>query len=210
MEQKDIYSYAYDFISRLIERVDMEAVKSIIVFGSVVRGDFDKESDVDIFIDTEKERSVEPDVRTVINEFYSHSRGTWVLRGVENQIIPIVGNLDSDKWENLKREIISNGLVVYGKYKELPKNIERYVLITYDISRLKPKEKSKFSRGLLGYRLMHNKKEYRIKGLLQEVGGSKISRNVVQIRSGHQNKLHAFLSKSKVRFQIREIWAKAD
>src|SRR3989338_7024376 len=106
MERREIYSYLYDFVSRLAERIEEDSIKQIIVFGSVVRGDFDKESDVDIFVDTKNSSAIESIVRKVLNEFYSHSRQTWVLRGVENQIKPIVGDLDSDKWSALKREII--------------------------------------------------------------------------------------------------------
>ena len=147
MKKTEIYSYVYDFLSRLIERLEEDSIRSIIVFGSVARGDFDKESDVDIFIDTAKE-DVSSMVKKALNEFYSHSRGTWVLRGIENQIVPIVGDLNSEKWSNLKKEIISNGIVIYGRYQELPNNIKSYVLITYSISKFKPKEKSKFIRSI--------------------------------------------------------------
>ncbi len=208
MKKFELYSYIYDFVSRLIERLEEGSVRGIIAFGSVVRGDFEKGSDVDIFIDTEHEGKVSTTVKTVLNEFYSHSRQTWILRGIENQISAIVGNLDSGKWSNLKKEIISNGLVVYGQYKELPKNTKHYVLIVYDMSILKPKEKSSFLRGFLGYRLLKGKKEYRMKGLLEEISGIKLSKNVVLVAKENQRNVETFLSKSGVRFEIREVWSK--
>ncbi len=208
MKKNEIYSYIYDFVSRLIEKVDETLIEHIIVFGSVVRGDFDKESDVDIFIDTQKPSAIEPVVKSVIDEFYSHSKHTWVLRGIENIIKPIVGNLDADRWSNLKKEIISNGLVIYGSYKELPENTKHCVLINYDISKLKPKDKSKFTRDLLGYRLVRKKKEYIIQGLLQKSGGTKIGKSSVLIPKQHQGELYKFFSKSKSSFEIREAWIK--
>ena len=207
MKKTEIYSYVYDFLSRLIERLEEDSIRSIIVFGSVARGDFDKESDVDIFIDTAKE-DVSSMVKKALNEFYSHSRGTWVLRGIENQIVPIVGDLNSEKWSNLKKEIISNGIVIYGRYQELPNNIKSYVLITYSISKFKPKEKSKFIRNLLGYKLIQNKKEYKIEGLLQQLEGIKVSKSVILVPKENQQKVYEFFSKSKASFEIREAWIK--
>ena len=207
MKKTEIYSYVYDFLSRLIERLEEDSIRNIIVFGSVARGDFDKESDVDIFIDTAKE-DVSSMVKKALNEFYSHSRGTWVLRGIENQIVPIVGDLNSEKWSNLKKEIISNGIVIYGRYQELPNNIKSYVLITYSISKFKPKEKSKFIRNLLGYKLIQNKKEYKIEGLLQQLEGIKVSKSVILVPKENQQKVYEFFSKSKASFEIREAWIK--
>ena len=210
MERREIYSYLYDFVSRLAERIEEDSIKQIIVFGSVVRGDFDKESDVDIFVDTKNSSAIESIVRKVLNEFYSHSRQTWVLRGVENQIKPIVGDLDSDKWSALKREIISNSLLLYGKYKELPENLKLFVLMNYDISKLKPKEKVRFSRTVFGYRQTQGKKQYNISGLIHELGGIKIGKNAIIVPKENQRKIYEFLSKSKASFEIREAWIKPD
>ena len=68
MKKTEIYSYVYDFLSRLIERLEEDSIRSIIVFGSVARGDFDKESDVDIISDTTKE-DVSSMVKKALNEF---------------------------------------------------------------------------------------------------------------------------------------------
>jgi len=208
MKKYELYSYVYDFVSRLIEKLDEGSIRGIIVFGSVVRGDADKESDVDIFVDTKKGPEVAKIVRSVLNDFYSHSRHTWILRGIENQIKPIVDDIESQKWSNLKREIISNGLVIYGKYREIPKNINHYALIIYDLSGLSLKNKSKFIRDLLGYRLVKGKKEYRMEGLLQRVSGQKISKNVILIPKENQKIIYDFLLKSRSKFQIREIWSR--
>ena len=208
MDKKEIYSYVYDFVSRLIERLPEGSVRSIIVFGSVVRGDFDKESDVDIFIDAKNEKLVEEKVRKSLNEFYSHSRHTWVVRGIDNQINPIVGDLSSVKRANLKNEIISNSILIYGQYAELPENISDFVLINYDISKLKPKDKSKFVRDLLGYRLLRNKKEYKVKGILDEVEGKRLVKNAILVPKRNQQQIYKFFSMSKASVERRAIWIK--
>ncbi|MBI2675867.1 MAG: nucleotidyltransferase domain-containing protein [Candidatus Aenigmarchaeota archaeon] len=206
MKRNDLYSYAYDFVSRLMERPSYGSIRGIILFGSVARGDFDRESDIDIFIDTEKEAEVEGTVKSVLGEFYSHSRHTWVLRGIENRITPLVGNLNDEKWSALKREMISSGLVIYGKYTEMPKKARHQVLIVYEISKLQPKKKSKFLRELIGYRLVRGKKEYNITGLLQRLGGSKISKNVILVPKESQQAAYELLVRYRTGFKMMEVW----
>ncbi len=208
MRQNELYSYVYDFVSQLMERLKANTIKQIILFGSVARGDFDKESDVDIFIDTNKEKDVEKIVKSMANEFYAHSKHTWTLRGIENQLNVIVGDLENDKWSSLRREIVSNGIAVYGQYKELPNGMKHYVLITYNVAGLKPKDKSKFIRELSGYRLLKGKKEYKIRGLLQKSDGSKISKSVLLVPKEQHKEIYDFIKKSRIKFEIREIWMK--
>jgi len=51
LSQNEIIAYAMDFCSYLISKID-KGINSIILYGSIVRGDFDEESDIDLFIDT--------------------------------------------------------------------------------------------------------------------------------------------------------------
>ena len=52
MKQSEVFSYVYDFISQILEKKEIfESIKRIILFGSIARGDFDKDSDIDIFIE---------------------------------------------------------------------------------------------------------------------------------------------------------------
>ena len=51
MRKDDLISYTQDFISLLFQNLDSGLIRSIVLFGSVSRGDFDKESDIDLFID---------------------------------------------------------------------------------------------------------------------------------------------------------------
>lgn len=210
MKKSEIYSYVYDFVSHLMERVDILSVKSIILFGSVSRGDFDMESDVDLFIDTKKEVHIENEVKSVLNEFYAHSRKTWVLRGVENQIKPIVGDLDSSKWANLRREMASNGFVIYGNYAPTLEYKTHYILITYYIHMLKPREKASFIRSLFGYSLKSGKKKYVQEGLLKQVSGIKLAKSVFMVPAEQWDKVYNIFSKygDRILFEKREVWTK--
>ncbi len=59
MNRYELIAYAMDFCSFLLKSEMANEIKKIILFGSVARGDFDSESDIDIFIDTEKEKAVD-------------------------------------------------------------------------------------------------------------------------------------------------------
>ena len=119
MKSNSLKAFAVDFVSFLIQHLDsLEGIRNIILFGSIARGDFDKDSDIDIFIDT-KDKKITTD--KIVSDFYQSQKYLkyWKLLGIENTINCKVGNLD--KWE-LKRSIISNGIVLYGKYKAETKN----------------------------------------------------------------------------------------
>ena len=49
LKQNELIAYAMDFASYLISKVD--GIHRIILHGSIARGDFDDESDIDLFID---------------------------------------------------------------------------------------------------------------------------------------------------------------
>jgi len=50
MKNNELVSYAMDFASYLALKVD--GIDRIVLYGSVVRGDFDENSDVDLFVDS--------------------------------------------------------------------------------------------------------------------------------------------------------------
>ncbi len=62
MNQDTLIAYALDFSSFLIDTAKVtDKIKRIMLFGSVARGDFTKESDIDLFIDTDEE-SIEDEI----------------------------------------------------------------------------------------------------------------------------------------------------
>lgn len=52
MKQNELFSYVYDFISQMLENRDIFGkIRKIILYGSIVRSDFTRDSDIDLFID---------------------------------------------------------------------------------------------------------------------------------------------------------------
>src|SRR3989344_5312595 len=116
MERNELIAYAMDFASYLISKV--EGVNKIILHGSIARGDFNDNSDIDLFIDAH-DKKMEKKIHTIEDNYYkTESYHRWKLKGLKNDLSLIIGKLDSDEWKDLKRAILNTGLILYGKYTE--------------------------------------------------------------------------------------------
>lgn len=206
MKRNEVLAYIFDFIHFLMEHLKDE-IKEIILFGSVARGEFTKESDVDLFINVKKDRKkIEGIVRQALNDFETAASHSWHLRGIKLVIRPIVGDLDSGQWAALKREIISGGLTLYGKYRELPQQVKHGLLFSFNLKNLKPKTKVKFIRQLYGYQTKKKKKIYKHGGLLQKENALKINPSTILIPIEAQPKFYPLFKKFKIQHQVREVW----
>ena len=202
--------YIYDFLSILFDKVkDREKIRGIILFGSFARGDQRKDSDIDLFVDTNKSDKEEINelVKDSLNEFEIKVEKNWKLKGISNPIVPIVDDINAEKWSELRSEINSYGIVLYGKYKSSPEKIRQEVLIEYDISKIKQKDKMKIIRGLFGYQSKIGKKIYKQKGLLSDNNAEKLSQ-VIIVPLENYKKIYNFLKDNKVSIKLRQIWLK--
>lgn len=203
INKNSLISYASNFSSFLIDSKIGDAINRIILFGSVARGDFGKESDVDIFIDTDKD--IEKEVYRVMSLFKdSRIFEAWKLKGIENEISVKIGKLKN--W-SLRREVISSGIVLYGKYKEMPEKTEYYMLIKMDMKNIKTAKQMSIWRKLYGYRQRIGEKTYTGKGLVENLGGKKLGKSIVIVPMRNRGKLLAFLNEKKVRHTVYELWS---
>ena len=194
-------AYALDFTSFLLEsRVEP---KKVILFGSVVTGESDRESDIDIFIDIDE--SEEKKIRNVLKIFDKTFGDKWRLKGVQNQLSLKVGNLE--KWPKLKRSIQSYGILLYGKYSETPENMKSYLLFRLNFSRMPRAKKVSIWRKLYDYSQKVGRKNYEKKGIIESLGGKKVEKSVVLIPTGNSQKFKEFLNKNRVDFLVNEIWS---
>ncbi len=200
-------AYIYDFLSILFDKVkEREKIRNIILFGSFARGNPRKESDIDLFIDVEgrNKAEVEALVRESVNEFELKIERTWKLKGVTNPIVPIVDDLNKEQWKELKQEMQSYSLVLYGRYSESEKDTEPSILIKYDLSKLKQKDKMKVIRKLHGYTLQRGKKVYRKEGIINDLKAEKIS-NAILTNQENYRTIMSVLKKYKVHLKKVEM-----
>ena len=199
-KQNKIIAYALDFVSYLVE--NGAKIDRAILFGSVVTGEFDKESDADIFIETTEK---EDKIQDLLKEFEKTKKENWELKGIENVISLKIGNLS--KWPALKRSIQSNGLLLYGQYNEIPDKINVYTLFVLDFENLGRLNKVSIWRKLYGYSQKVKNKKYVFKGLVSELRGIKLKRGVISIPTENTIGFKDFLKKNKIRYKLYEIWS---
>ena len=209
---KNLFPYMYDFLSVLFENKDVKnKVKRGILFGSVARDEFDKESDIDLFIDVWSKNDIsyiESMVQDAEKSFFAISEKKWSLLGISFPIKTIVGILEDEEWKELRLEMSASGIIFYGKFEVLEGNLNHYAMFNYSLSRLKQNKKMAFLRRLFGYKSIKNKKEYRIPGLLEKIGGVKLNSNVILVPVEKSRDVQKFLNSFKITPEIRDILIK--
>ena len=209
MNQEELFSYVYDFLSQLLENKDIfPHLRRIILYGSVVRGDFRENSDIDVFIDSNFPQKIKNKVKGELNKFEARTEKTWALRGLSLPLKIIVDNLSHSRWKELREEILSYGKIVYGPFESLPLHKKLYFLIIYELKTKHQAEKMAFLRHLYGYNSKKKKKEYLQKGLLEQIKGLKLEANVLLIPPESWILLKKVFLKFKINYTIREIWSK--
>jgi predicted nucleotidyltransferase len=196
-----LIAYAADFASFLLEHRGIMQIRMIVLFGSAARNEADKESDIDIFIDTVKDdKKLAADISKTLDNFYSSSKygNYWKLKGVENTISLKVGRLD--RWKDLKNSIISNGITLYGKFQDMPQGAEHKAIFSW--GRIMPESR----RTLLSKRLFgRREKDKFYEGLLQKYSGRKISPGTVIVSNEHAPIFVRLFRDMKIKVEVRKI-----
>jgi len=208
MKMAELFSYIYDFLSQLLEHEEiLQSVQKIILFGSAVRGDFHSTSDIDLFIDTTSAPQIQKIVKREQSLFEKRIEKTWALRGITLPIKIQIGDLSHSRWETLNDQIAQYGKVVYGPYEQAPKKLQHFVLITYELGKLKQKHKMAFLRVLYGYKTRKGKKQYTKKGRLESMGGKRIGVNSLFFPRDKAREIRRILNKYKMAHTVKDVWA---
>lgn len=188
--------YALDFISFLLERVDSSLVEKIILFGSVARDEADDNSDIDLFVETIKDINLE----SIKKKFFESTKFTnyWKLKGMTHDIKIVSGKLS--KWKELQNSIISNGIMLYGKYEETPKDAVHKTLFSWENTKSESQRVMLFKK-IFGY--SSGKKKY--PGLLEKYNGEKISKGSIIVPTKHYLVFEKIFRKMKMNVKIRKI-----
>ncbi|MGC9165741.1 MAG: nucleotidyltransferase domain-containing protein [Thermoprotei archaeon] len=159
----------YD-LSRLIEVISsINEVIAIILFGSVVRGDYDEYSDYDLLVVFRDKNSM-------------WKRWDEVFEKVgELKLLLHVIPKSLDEFFNSEptflEEIFKYGKLLYSKYPfqsyMRPFNLKRMCLLVYNMRNLKQKDKMK-----LFYKL-YGKRKNKDKSLVNKLGGSRINNGCI-------------------------------
>ena len=192
-------SYAFDFLTFLfLENNAAKRILSAYIFGSAVRGELDKGSDVDIFINCNK-----------IDE-------DFVLKAAESAKRKFASSKDFDKWRGLgfsypisikagplaewelRHSIASEGFVLFSKTPQ--HGGERVVIYSFDL----PKDKKsylKIRRKLFG----RAEKNYMSEGIVTKHGGKQLASDVFIVPKMSQGMFIKFMHANKIKFTMTEF-----
>jgi predicted nucleotidyltransferase len=181
------------------ELSQIEDVKAIILYGSLARGEFTSRSDIDLFIlttDDKTQKEVEDRVIEIETE---------IGRNIQPTIRTIMELQKTDT--GLLQNIFQEGKILYLKEpSDIPSAIllqqKPYLIYSFQISSLPQKGKAKFNRQLYE----QTKKDYKYKGLLQELGGQKLSAGCAMIPYEQKERIEKFFKKFKVKFEQLKVW----
>ena len=197
-----LIAYAASFVSFLLEDIPPSDIDQIVLFGSAARGTADSESDIDLFVDTKK--SISPAVQKALRLFNQSSlHRQWVQKGVSAAISVQTGELV--KWK-LRREILSDGIVLFSGTTQRPEGAQLYLLIQPSFSAFKKPKQVSLWRALYGYQQKAGNKTYKTAGLLADSGGKRFG-NVFFVPAKNKTLVLTFLNKEQIPYTVREVWS---
>lgn len=196
-----IKKYAINTVTYVLNKLNQELfndIKQIILFGSVARGTATKESDIDLFFETNKKNK--NIIKKKINEFYISREGLlFKTKGISNQFQITVGKIE--EWKELHKSIASEGIILYGPYLgKSPKGLKHHFIISWE--NLDIKNRGAFLNKLYGYSVGGTK----YKGLVKKWDAKKIGKSAILLPSKYKLDLFKILDKYKVDFKIIDVY----
>jgi predicted nucleotidyltransferase len=194
--------YASYFVAYLLNNLKGKGnIERIVLFGSVARGDYEKGSDVDLFVEIKKKsKKFENELGEVLEKFYqSREASLFKLEGVDNEFSIKIGILK--EWKDLQKSIASTGVILYGPYevKEESSGMEHHVIIYWDKI---GKNRGAFLNKLYGFKV----KGKRYEGILERYEGKKLGKSCVILPVQYKKEVFELLGKYKVEAKVLEIF----
>jgi len=199
---KEYSSYFVAYLLDNLEEKEKNNIERIILFGSAARGEAEKESDIDIFIEViKKTKKFEQEVERATERFYkSREAALFKVKGAENQFSIKIGKLD--EWKDLERSIASTGIVLYGHYesKKIPSGMKHSIIIFWDKTE---KNRGAFLNKVYGFKIRGK----RYPGMIEKLNGRKLGKSCIMVPIEKREEILKIIKKYKVNAKITEVWA---
>ncbi len=177
----------------------IEDIRAIILYGSFARKEATSRSDIDLFILT-TEKKTEKEIEDKVIKIESE---------IGRNIQPTIRTLkELEKTDSgLLQNIFQEGRVLYLKEPtDIPSSMlleqKPQLIYSFQLSDLNQNEKVKFNNEFYG----RKKEKYSYKGILQEIGGQKLSAGCVMIPHMQKETIEKFFRKFKVKFEQLKVW----
>ena len=187
-----LISKAYSYLIYLFKE-NISQIKSVYLFGSVARGDFDTKSDIDLFIDLIEKSDFQKILDRSIKKFNTNENKKWMYKGVNNEINIKFGRLN--EWK-LKSSINKDSILLYGFSN---KSFKKHFVVN-----IKPIKKTRITviRKLFG----RNENEFKSIGLVQNLNGKILNPRTFIVPSENIIEISKVFSKYKVDYELIEVW----
>ena len=177
----------------------IEDIRAVILYGSFARKEATSRSDIDLFILT-TEKKTEKEIEDKIIRIESE---------VGRNIQPTIRTLkELEKTDSgLLQNIFQEGRILYLKEPtDIPSSMlleqKPQLIYSFQLSNLSQNKKAKFNNDFYG----RKKEKYSYKGILQEIGGQKLSAGCVLVPHAKKQKIEKFFKQFKVQFSQLKVW----
>jgi predicted nucleotidyltransferase len=208
MIQDDILPAVMEFGRRAAEIPNLRAA---VLFGSAATGTLTKKSDMDILLvfDTEKNPETGPeaaaaqelagDISSRLGTAYPFS---FVMYGRNDAVEPA-----------LLRDVLRDGVVLFARAGDVlgarKEGLVPYLLVSYSLKGMRPKEKMALQRGLFGYTAVRNLRGKRYRNSrpgLVGASGKRIGPTAFILRFGKADEMRSIFRESRCKYSETPIW----
>ena len=181
------------------ELLGINDVRAIILYGSFARNEATSRSDIDLLILTSEKRTFKEVQNKVIK----------IESDIGRNIQPTVRTLKELKKTDsgLLQNIFQEGKMLYLKEPtDIPSSMlleqKPQLVYSFQLSKLSQNEKARFNNEFYG----RKKGKYSYKGLLNEIGGQKLSAGCILVSHSEKQKIEKFFKQFKVQFSQLKVW----
>ncbi|RMF91670.1 MAG: nucleotidyltransferase domain-containing protein [Methanobacteriota archaeon] len=189
---------------------DFRMVRTVIVFGSVAKGEADARSDVDILVVFNTSKNVNK-----IKERPAVGRIALDLEKKFDRNIQLI--FSNRNFDNLDRqfieEVMREGVIVYGKVPQIDTKklmLEPYSLIYFSLKNIAKADKMRLKRALYGHKTLkrYKNKVYRsvTVGLVDQLGGRRTGIASVLIPAKKAKEFIEVLKSFGVEYEKLDVW----
>lgn len=191
---------------------DIPNLKAVVLFGSAVKGDFDKKSDIDLLLLFDTDHNPEAGAEAEV----AHKVASEVLSKYDlpHSFAFVMENVNDPRLDlQFLRSVISDGIMIWAHpelkmLKEPRPNMEPRSIFSYSLSALTPKDKMAVHRSLYGYRVVRVIKGKRYvnaaKGIVK--GKEKIGDGVFMVPSRTSQDVIELFTKFGVSYKRVDVW----
>lgn len=204
------------YIGQFMRRISkFSSIRTVILYGSVARGEADRRSDVDLAVfvsDPDPEHSRDfariLQVARELTERMQRDLGTLNRFDVVGISTQKLGQTDKSFLLNLLEE----GVVLRGKLelKAGGLGLRPWELFTYDLSAVDPRRRVRICQKLFGHRsrkrVGRKSFEYRYSGLVESWGAIRVGKSVLLVDRKHERAAEHFFRLERVPYQRVRVW----